>query len=258
MASLVLRAHHALDLSELPMLFIQTAISIAVGGLFWILYMALEPFVRRRWPQVLVGWTRLVSGDLWNPQVARDVLIGSAGGLLVTFLIDGLLFLFPSWASGPMEFTFQSQLNIGSAMGIRFFLSSLMAISFFSIMMALMTVSWLYLLRILLRNQVAAAVVWVLSLAIMDAGFFSPWMLVVGLVIETLFLFILIRFGLAAMMFLIFSRNFFSNFPATFQVSTWYASAGFASLAIFTVIIIYAFYTSLGGRPIFGTPRLDD
>ena len=31
--------------------------------LFWILYIAIEPFVRRRWPQILVSWTRLLSGN---------------------------------------------------------------------------------------------------------------------------------------------------------------------------------------------------
>lgn len=197
-----------------------------------------------------------MSGNLRNPQVARDILIGSAGGLLAFFLLRYLLFLFPSLAGPLFRFQFPP-LNVGSAMGIRVFLSSLMYLSFASILMALLSVFWLYLLRILLRIQAVAAVVWVLSNAIMEVGF-DPWMLVVFLVIYTIFLIILIRFGLAAMMFLFFTYSFFNYFPATFQASTWYASAGFASIAILTVIVLYAFRTSLGGRPIFGTPRLDD
>ena len=28
----------------------------------WLFYVALEPYVRRFWPQLLIGWTRALSG----------------------------------------------------------------------------------------------------------------------------------------------------------------------------------------------------
>ena len=46
----------------------------------WLLYMALEPFARRRWPHVLISWKRLLAGKLRDPLVGRDVLLGSAMG----------------------------------------------------------------------------------------------------------------------------------------------------------------------------------
>jgi hypothetical protein len=43
-----------------------------------LLYVALEPFVRRVSPERLVSWTRLLAGDVRDPMVARDVLVGVA------------------------------------------------------------------------------------------------------------------------------------------------------------------------------------
>jgi serine/threonine-protein kinase len=43
-------------------------------------YVALEPFVRRRWPELLIGWARLLAGRWRDPWVGRDLLIGAAAG----------------------------------------------------------------------------------------------------------------------------------------------------------------------------------
>jgi hypothetical protein len=36
------------------------------GALVATFYLALEPQVRRRWPSVLVAWSRLLAGDVFN------------------------------------------------------------------------------------------------------------------------------------------------------------------------------------------------
>ena len=35
--------------------------------------MAIERYVRRRWPEILVAWPRLLSGEFRDPLVARDI-----------------------------------------------------------------------------------------------------------------------------------------------------------------------------------------
>jgi hypothetical protein len=52
----------------------------------WLSYVAIEPFVRRQWPQVLVSWARLLAGDWRDPLVGRDILIGCTAGVLVACL----------------------------------------------------------------------------------------------------------------------------------------------------------------------------
>jgi serine/threonine-protein kinase len=59
---------------------------IAADSLFWgalifLGYIALEPYARRRWPELLIAWSRLMSGRVRDPMVGRDVLIGIAGGV---------------------------------------------------------------------------------------------------------------------------------------------------------------------------------
>ena len=48
---------------------------------FWVVYLAFEPFVRRRWPDRIVSWSRLLAGGFRDPLVGRDILIGAVFGL---------------------------------------------------------------------------------------------------------------------------------------------------------------------------------
>lgn len=47
----------------------------------WVLYLALEPIVRRNLPDLIVSWNRILIGDWRDPLVARDVLIGTLWGV---------------------------------------------------------------------------------------------------------------------------------------------------------------------------------
>ena len=69
-------AHHVPNFDELA-LFIEFLVWGLVWSCFiWVLYIALEPYVRRRWPATLVSWSRLLAGDFRDPLVGRDVLAG--------------------------------------------------------------------------------------------------------------------------------------------------------------------------------------
>src|SRR5262249_17786988 len=59
------------------------------AGLLWVLYMAVEPYVRRFWPSTLVSWSRLMARHWRDPLVGRDVLLGVALGLAVHALDVG-------------------------------------------------------------------------------------------------------------------------------------------------------------------------
>src|SRR4030095_8586941 len=56
----LLRARHYGQLqSEYLRLSEITAFTLFAAGGLWILYMAFEPYARRFWPQLLIGWSRL-------------------------------------------------------------------------------------------------------------------------------------------------------------------------------------------------------
>lgn len=94
----VFESHHVPtaggELGNLLFVGLESAIFWAVlGGM---LYLALEPVLRRRWPERLIGWTRLLAGDFRDPLVGRDILAGTVAGVAVILAIQ-LSLLLPQW-----------------------------------------------------------------------------------------------------------------------------------------------------------------
>jgi hypothetical protein len=68
----------------------------------------------------------------------------------------------------------------------------------------------------------------------------------------------MIRFGLLALVanFMVF--NILQNFPLTTQGSAWYAGISLTGILLMAAMVLYGFYTSLGGRPVFGGTMLQE
>ena len=80
---------------------------------------------------------------------------------------------------------------------------------------------------------------------------------VTGLVIGSVFVFMRVRFGLVTFAAAAFTGSMRSTCPLTLDLSTWYASAAVVCAGVVVAITLYAFYTSLAGRPIFGETPAD-
>ena len=76
------RGHLYPSIDMIGLLIIAISTAMFVSGTSWMLYLALEPWVRRRWPQALISWSRLLSGQLRDPLVGRDILFGVMLGVL--------------------------------------------------------------------------------------------------------------------------------------------------------------------------------
>jgi serine/threonine protein kinase len=73
--------------------------AVVVGVEFWLFYVALEPYVRRVYPQALVSWTRIWRGSLNDPVVGRHLLIGLTIGALNALAASILLALVRRFAT---------------------------------------------------------------------------------------------------------------------------------------------------------------
>ena len=71
-------------------------------------------------------------------------------------------------------------------------------------------------------------------------------------------LFILLRFGLLAMVFTQFFELTFYFFPVTTDFSAWYAGNAAFALAVCLALILYGFRTSLAGQPLFHGSLVED
>ncbi len=252
-------AHHVPNSDEFLLFLEFLAWGLLWSCSLWTLYIAMEPHVRRRWPATLVSWSRLLAGGFRDPLVGRDLLVGcllgaySVGfGRIGLFVISRLGYPPPQPASGPQwQFLGARTIISDAAFGLGPVLFIPLAILFV-----------LFLLRALLRKELAAAVAFVLLFTVFEAlgagRQFVLFNLVAGLIFWGLSAFVLIRFGLLAFVVSGFFTGLLSNFPLTTQWSAWYAGISLAGILLIAAITSYAFYTSLGGRPVFGGAVLEE
>jgi serine/threonine-protein kinase len=248
-------AHHVPNLDEIWLFLTALSFGIDFSFFFWVLYIALEPYVRRRWPATLVSWNRLLEGGFRDPLVGRDALVGC---LLCAFSValTRLGWFVPSWlghapprpSSGP-QWQFLGARAIISDLSLK--LGPVLFIP-----LAILFV--LFLLRALLRKEWAAAVAFVLLFTAAFAADFAPVVLVVSLIVWVLAVFLLIRFGLLAFVVQGFFENLLESYPLTTQGSAWYAGISLTAILLMAAIALYGFYTSLGGRPVFGGAVLEE
>ncbi len=234
--------------------FLSRAFFIAV--LVWGLYIALEPYVRRRWPATIVSWSRLLSGSLRDSLVGRDILIGFAAHILAELILL-LEAQFSVWLGFPVAQP--GFFSINSLSGARAMIAELLNGVTGGIFFGLAFLLLLFLLRMLLRKQWAAGALFVLILASLRAlQSEAPALAAVfGALTGWIFLFVMMRFGLVAMIAAFLFNELFS-YPITTEVSAWYAGVGFTALALTAGLALYGFYTSLAGRPVFGKAALED
>jgi serine/threonine-protein kinase len=83
--------HNGLPGREFTLFFLHLSDAVFTSFFLWLLYVALDPYVRRRWPHRIISWTRLLAGGYRDPLVGRDILIGAVFGvgmMLLTILVD--------------------------------------------------------------------------------------------------------------------------------------------------------------------------
>lgn len=186
-----------------------------------LLYLALEPLVRRAWPEALVSWTRLVSGDARDPMVARDVLLG----LTVFWATIGLwvLALILS-AHGQL---LEIKRTLEPLLGLQYcFAATSMAIAT-SIRFSLVFLLLLLLVRQLSRYRwlapaaLFAAVLLFAVTSFAQGGQLPPTVFFAGMVNALFTVVLLTRFGLLAFAAMFFFGIVGLLFPDVSRVSEW-------------------------------------
>lgn len=253
----ILGESHVATMGELGLVVMFVSWALFVAVFVWILYIALEPFVRRRWPATIVSWSRLLAGEVRDPLVGRDLLFGSAFGAASSVIILSSRLLPSFFGRAPETPLFGIY---GTLTGGRGLVSGLLWAVTLTLFSSLAHLFLLFLLRTVLRKQWAAAAAYILILAPLrvlqssvpvEAGFFAA-------VVLGLYVFVLMRFGLLAFMAGILVISLVESFPVTTQFSLWYSGYALVTLAFIVAIAFFGFYTSLGGHPLLGKAVLED
>jgi len=251
-------AHHISSFDEFGQIFMFLSFGISFSCFFWVLYIAMEPYVRRRWPATLVSWSRVLAGGFRDPLVGRDVLAGCLlGAFSITFVRLG--WYVPSWLGYPPPKPYAGPQ--WQFLGARTIIADLSNNLILSLFISFVFLFVLFLLRVLLRKEWAAAIVCILLITFFRPPSAEPLtsvVVVTGLISTGLTVFLLIRFGLLAVVASFFFREFLGSFPLTTQGSVWYAGLSLAGILLMATMAFYGFYTSLGGRPVFGGAALEE
>jgi hypothetical protein len=254
--------HHAPTAGEINRFVMAAGLALWNAGFLWLAYVALEPFGRRRWPNLLIAWNRVLAGCFRDPLVGRDLLAGCVMGV-VWVLLNFLRYPAASW-SGARPTEPQAGVFLGTMYllsGAHATVAGVSGLLNSSVFWGFGELFWLFLLRVLLKSTWAAATVFTV---LMSAGYYSfgaDSPLINGAFTVLLFgatAFVTLRFGPVAVAAQFFFGCVLMGFPITTQLSTWYSGIGLTGLGLLLALTLYAFYTSLGGQPLFGRAILEE
>jgi len=252
-ATFLFHVHFVASLSMVLLVILAIGASLFVAGTLWVLYIALEPYVRRHWPQTIISWTRLMSGRFRDPLVGRDLVSGVVMGMS-WILVYEIGLLFRMHAGGAPQFPAQDYL-----MGTREAAGTLLSALVISIVGTLSFFFTLVLLRMLVRNAWFAAVLFV-ALFTIPRVLGSDHVVVDTVVWGTIYAIAavaVVRFGLVVLGIASLMANVLLNLPYTLDFSYWYATQCFFIALIFIAIGVWGVYISLAGKPIFGKNILE-
>jgi len=254
----IVRAHHVGGGDEVWRFLFRVGDGLVFASLVWIFYLALEPYLRRLWPRLIVSWVRLLDGRLRDPLVGRDVLLGLLGGTLYA-LLNRLTIIGPGWLGLPSIRPDQvpgPPVEMFILTGLRSSAGIVLSLLAGSLVVAMGILVLLLLARIALRRTWLAILVVTVALSL--SGFFAtgnPYVDVcLGSLIAIVPVSILFRVGVLAMVTAQFACQILSMYPMTFDTSSWLFGDTFLALAVVAALTVYGFRVALAGRPALGGP----
>lgn len=218
---------------------------LAASVVLWLIYLAVEPAIRARYPHTMITWNRLLAGRWLDPQVAGDVLIGAALGCA--------LLIGAQYIELGNDFV-QVGGNLGALLDTRHWLGRHANSLASSLNIGLIIFAVICFLRRLVRYDalaaLATAIVFTLTELEAVAGGWAG--LALFIVVYGLLAFLLMRLGLVASLSAILFINAFSSVWLGSDWKAWYAPAGIATILLFLTIAFVAFWKSLGSRDLLG------
>jgi hypothetical protein len=241
------RGHIVPSLDTFGLFLVALSGGLFVSGLTWALYVALEPWVRRRWPHALISWSRLISGKWRDPVVCRDILFGVLLGM-AWILIFQLRSIPMQHLGGAPD-----SVNLDYLMGGRFALGAGLLQIPLSILGTLQFFFLLFGLKVLLRKDWLAAIVFIAIFALPRslASHYPSVELPAQLLVYAIAVVIVYRFGLVPLAVAILTVDLIANMAFTSDFSSWYISTSIVAVLSLLALAAWGFYHSVGGESLW-------
>ena len=241
--------HNGLADREFDLFLAHLAFAVFSAAFLWLLYVALEPFVRKKWPGWIISWSRLLAGDYRDPLVGRDLLIGTVIGASL-IVISGVGRIAPNWIgkATPVTITPATEM-LDTHLFFSRFSSQLSAGLFLAFICVFLLLVFVALLRSEMLSLITLGIlITIMGMLITDS---SLIMLPFSALSAFLIVFALHRYGLLALFAAFFVAHLYVFFPITTDLTAWYASEFTIALVICLLLGGYAAYTSVGGTKVF-------
>jgi hypothetical protein len=251
MAAMIFFAHHVPTAAELGLLLMMAGWSLVGASLVWLLYVALEPHVRKRWPTSLVSWSRLLAGEVLDPVVGRDVLVGVLTGIFWA-TISRAANLVPGWmGKTPLEPA--NLLDYIIMGGIHYTIGDILLNVMLYLFGSLVLFFIFFLIRLVLRKESLTIAVTIVLLSIQSAfGDHAILNVTQNVVVIGIALLLLVRFGLLALLVAFSLNNVLQAYPLTGHFAEWYAQPTIVVFLLISALAIFGFYTSTAGKARLG------
>jgi hypothetical protein len=254
-ASVLIGAHHPVAAAaEARLAFSAVAYGASRGLLTWLLYVAIEPFIRKLHPTSIVSWSRLLAGRVRDPAVGRDLLVGLA---IAMALCTGVTTW--TWARGFVGVTLPVQplAEPGNPLAAASHLAGMARAPAVALGMSLGCLLLFVIARGALGRARAAApaVLWavflLLILGLQESDLGVTDRLAVAVVVATGFTVLAVRSGLLALvacntvMYVVTVTVFSGPYP-----SQWYAAGSVMFTAAVLALTALGVRTSTAGAPL--------
>jgi serine/threonine-protein kinase len=238
----LLTMHHTATVGEINGFWTAIGSATVNAAINWIFYVALEPWVRRKWPRTMISWTRYTSTGASDPLVGRDLLYGTALGALLT--LGNVADVAFHGNNGHPAFP-----PLDALLGVRAELSGVIASVRDAIFTAMLFFFMLFLLRLLLRKEwIAGAAFVVIVTFASQANTTTPWVdYPLGALAFAIFAIALLRFGLLAAI-VTSAVGQILDLGGMLDFSAWYSGMAFMPFLLILLVLVYGFRVSLGGR----------
>ena len=231
--------------------------SIAYGSLLFlivaVLYLTLEPIVRRTWPETLVSWVRLFDGRLRDARVGRDVMAGVVLSLAYVMVMIGAQLLWTRVSGAPIPYGLidTPSVQADSVMGVRFVIVMILTAILAAVQGALTATAILAgATALFCGRRFLALVGTALLMSLQLFPFADPSIprIVAMVTLIGLAGYSLLRFGFLSLIVLIVVSSVLTNIPLVAPNSSWYWPATLTGVGLIVALVAWAFRGMLEGR----------
>lgn len=252
-------------LTRLVVIFDSMAWGLLASMTMFCFYLAVEPYIRRRWPETLISWNRILMGKWRDPMIGRDILVGSLVSCVSIVLDYGVRYL--NFTKDPKLYVrFITHLADTAADNPTAVLNGqLGAVSEIlgrietNIFGALLLLLVLLVFTFIFRKRYLALIALSIGMGIFILGpdFNSIYEVIFAFAWAGVYVFVLARFGLVALIAGTLAGVI--NYPGTvtLDTSSFHFPSTFILLGYVFLVLVYALYVSLSGQKLAAGKFLD-